>query len=84
MIGIINLLYLILFLGLTTVGMYICYHILRYSLSKGAAFASVFVFATVFLFFLATNAITFFRIDWTALLKSSGSFSSFPSTYSSF
>lgn len=84
MIGIINLLYLMLFLGLTTVGMYICYHILRYSLSKGAAFASVFVFATVFLFFLTTNAVTFFRIDWTALLESSSTFSSYPSTYSGF
>lgn len=84
MIGIINLFYLVLFFGMAAVGLYVCYHILRYSLSRSAAFITVFVFASVFLFFLSTNALLFFRIDWQDLLESSGSFPSYGSTYSRF
>jgi hypothetical protein len=84
MIGIINIFYLVLFLGIAIIGLYICYHILRYSLSKGAAFVTVFVFASVFLFFLMTNAYSFFRVDWTGLLASPGIQTQFPSTYSRF
>ncbi len=82
MIGIINLLYLVLIIGISAIGLYICYHILRYSLSKQNAVITTFVFATLFLFFLFTNVILFFRIDWDRLLGSAGSFSSFPSSYS--
>ncbi|NTW30161.1 MAG: hypothetical protein HGB34_00250 [Candidatus Moranbacteria bacterium] len=84
MTGIINLFYLILFFGVSAVGLYICYHILRYSLSRKTAITSVILFASVFLFFLTANAISFFRVDWDELFRSASAFPSVGPTYSGF
>jgi len=82
MTTIIHLFYLILLLGISVVGVYICYHILRYSLSKKSAFAIVSVFAGVFLFLLLTNAIIFFQVNWGILFSTTAEFPAFPSVSS--
>lgn len=84
MTGIINLFYLILFFGISATGLYVCYHILRYSVSRKAAVASVILFASVFLIFLTANAISFFRVDWDGLFRSASAFPSVGPTYSGF
>ncbi|MEI7749864.1 MAG: hypothetical protein WCJ25_02570 [Candidatus Moraniibacteriota bacterium] len=82
MTTIIHLFYLILLLGISVVGVYICYHILRYSLSKKNALAVVSVFAGVFLFLLLTNAVIFSQVDWNKLFSTTATFPSFPSVSS--
>jgi multisubunit Na+/H+ antiporter MnhB subunit len=84
MSAIISIFYLILFLSIAIIGLYVCYHIFRYSLSKGGAFVTVFIFASVFLFFLMTNAYLFFRVDWVSIFSSPGIQPQFTSTYSRF
>jgi len=84
MTGIINILYLVLFLGISAVGLYVCYHILRYSSSRKNALITALIFASVFLFLLSTNTIAFFRVDWGGLFRNAGSPSLFPSSYSRF
>lgn len=70
--GTIGLLYLVVFLGLSAVGLYVCYHIFRYSLSKSRATAAALLFSSVFLFLLLTNAVAFFRIDWDETIRNVG------------
>ncbi|NTW15361.1 MAG: hypothetical protein HGA38_03250 [Candidatus Moranbacteria bacterium] len=84
MIEIIRLFYLILFIGVSAVGLYVCYHILRYSLSRKSAIAAVILFASVFLLFLLANALSFFQVDWDGLLRTAEGFTYVPSQYSSF
>jgi hypothetical protein len=82
MIAIINLFYLLLFFGISAVGLYICYHILRYSLSKKSALTVVTLFAGIFLLFLCTNAVLFSQIDWGTLLRNPAGVTSFPVPFS--
>lgn len=84
MTEIINLFYLILFLGVSGVGMYICFHILRYSVSRKSGIMTTILFASVFVLFLTANALSFFRIDWQTLLGSAGNYPYIPSAYSGF
>lgn len=69
MTSILELFYLIMFCGIAAVGLYICYHIVRYSLSRHSGIVTVLIFASVFLFFLSTNAVAFFRVDWNGLFR---------------
>jgi hypothetical protein len=71
MTSILTLFYLVLFLGVGLTGIYIIYHILRYSLSKQQATLTAGIFGTVLLFLLAANTTFFFRIDWDSILSAS-------------
>jgi len=81
MSGIIGILYLVMFLGISAVGIYVCYHILRHSLSRSRAITTTFVFVSVFAILLFANAIIFFRIDWDAIIGGVGAPSGYPSIF---
>lgn len=74
MTRILSMFYLILFLGISATGLYVSYHILRYSLSKKSALMTSAVFGVVFILLLTANAVMFFRIDWDALLLTATTF----------
>ncbi|MEI6650435.1 MAG: hypothetical protein WCL23_03320 [Candidatus Moraniibacteriota bacterium] len=73
MTQIISLFYLILFLCISATGLFISYHVLRYSQSKKSAVATMVLFSSVFVLLLITNAALFFRVDWNSLLNNSSS-----------
>ncbi|HWQ59534.1 MAG TPA: hypothetical protein VN420_00085 [Candidatus Fimivivens sp.] len=72
MTSILSLFYLVMFCGIAAIGLFICYHVIRYSLSRQSGILTVLVFSSVFLFFLSANAIAFFRVDWNGLLRNLG------------
>lgn len=79
MTSILSLFYLFLFLGVSVTGLYVTYHILRYSISKQSAALTAAVFAAVLLFLLSANVVFFYRIDWETLLGESLSAGASPS-----
>ncbi|NTW13837.1 MAG: hypothetical protein HGA31_02275 [Candidatus Moranbacteria bacterium] len=83
MTRILSMFYLILFLGISAAGLYISYHILRYSISKQRAALTMTLFASVFILLLATNATLFFRINWDTLIGN-GIYLKQPTNYSRF
>lgn len=83
MTRILSMFYLILFLGISATGLYISYHILRYSISKQRAAITMALFSSVFVLLLAANATLFFRINWDSLIGS-GVYLKQPTNYSRF
>lgn len=64
---ILPLLYFLFFLGIAISGLFIVYHISKYSLSKKTAFWGNVVFLSGLALLLGMNAILFFRIDWSSI-----------------
>ncbi len=63
-----GLLYTLLFFSYVTVGLFVLFHILRYSLSRPAAVFGTILFVSVLLVLLFTNAIIFFSLPFDTLL----------------
>lgn len=70
--GLLSLLHLVLALGVLLTGAYVCYHIIRYSVSKESAIATASVFAGVLSLLLIANVVLFHRVDWNGLLTVRG------------
>lgn len=74
--GLLSLLHLVLALGVLLTGAYVCYHVIRYSVSKESAVVTASVFAGVLTLLLVTNVVLFHRVDWKGLLTVRGSIGS--------
>lgn len=65
-----GLLYAFLFLGYVIAGLFVVYHIVRYSINKPVATFGLALFLVVFVVLLFTNALIFFSLPFETLLPS--------------
>lgn len=63
-----GLLYAFLFLSYLATGLFIVYHLFRYSLNRKLGFFSAVFFTIVLTILLFTNAILFFTLPWDNFL----------------
>ncbi len=63
-----GILYTFLFFSYVSLGLFIAYHLFRFSFSRKVALFSVVFFSSVLGILLFTNAFLFFTMPWEALL----------------
>lgn len=61
-------LYTFLFFAYVITGIFVVFHLLRYSLNRRLAFAGAILFTSVFILLLFTNALIFFSLPLEQLL----------------
>jgi len=69
--SIFGIIYLLLFFSYILVGLFIVFHILRYSLKRSSSFLGALLFSSVFLVLLFTNFVNFSALSLNNLLARS-------------
>jgi hypothetical protein len=70
MFGLLAILYLLIILFFIAGGLFVVYHLVKYSFNQQSMIFSTLLFVCVFCVLLLTNLILFFSIDVSALLPS--------------
>lgn len=64
----IETMYFVVLLVFVSIGFFVMYHLLRYSLTKQSAIATILIFLPVFFILLFSNIIIFFSLDFQQIL----------------